>query len=235
MRLVRLLTARHVVNARVSRYAENDLHNLVLLGRQNEALAHARLRNDAAEKISGLLTMYRVLQEKGLPNSALLTEAQEVTPTLQDGRQRGSVLKDLAEALSKAGRFEEAKEVAHSIRYVVDSRRAAWTLRELAVALARAGHFEEARDVTATIEIDLQRAKVLSDVAGILTRAGSYDDATAIFDEAKVLARSIQSDEERVQALSNLTRTLAQAGRFDEGREVFRYTRNVRMSMEAWN
>jgi hypothetical protein len=101
--LVKLHTARQVVNARVSSYTDADLQILIWLRRESEALAHVRLRHNIRDKFDGLLTIYGTLIERGQPDPSLLSEAQKIVLTIRDDRERADDLRALAAALAQAG------------------------------------------------------------------------------------------------------------------------------------
>lgn len=175
--LVKLHTARQVVNERVSVYADTDLQTLVWLGRGNEALAHARLRHEAKSKFDGLLTINSTLRERGQPEPSLLDEAREVASSIAYDGLRSEALRDLSRALAQAGRYEEAREVASSIEDYWWRREA---LSSLATALAQAKRYEGARKVASSIEGYWWRTEVLRDFAAALVQAGRFSYALAV-------------------------------------------------------
>jgi DNA polymerase III delta prime subunit len=72
--LVQLYTARLVVHQRVTYYSSQDLKILVWLGREAEALSHARLTPDAVQRFIKLLAIYDTIQSKGQDVSTPLNE-----------------------------------------------------------------------------------------------------------------------------------------------------------------
>jgi len=74
-------------------------------------------------------------------------------------------------------RYEEAREVAHSIRY--DWVR--WeALRDLAAAMPQAGHHQEAREVARSVRHDEHRAEALKALSAAMARAGSLNYALSL-------------------------------------------------------
>jgi tetratricopeptide (TPR) repeat protein len=232
---VKLHTARHVVNARVSSYSDTALQTLVWLGRGSEAVAQARLRHGAEDRFRGLLAVYDALREREQSESSLLSESREVARSIEDNFERQRTLSELAKALAKAWRYEEAEEVAHSIE---DNEQRSRALGELARALAKAGDenranalFDEAEEVARSIEASPayflsitdsgvfisydKRSRVLKDLAKALAEAERYE-------RAQEVARSIEIGHWSSKAHCELEKALAQAGRYEEAQEVAR-------------
>jgi hypothetical protein len=237
--LVKLYAARQIVSMRVSRYGDPALRALVWLGRENEALAHVRLRNDVGDTLNGLLTIYQTLAEKGLPDPSLLSEIQEVAQTLEDKRW-------WAEALARSERYEEARQAALDID---DDEPKADALVRVAYALVEIEHYEEARDVALevalTIDDEEQRVQVLTTVANALAQAERCEEARDValaikedwrqaealiilaetlaragrYEETRMLALTIDDEQQRARALVMVANALAQAGRYEEARE----------------
>jgi tetratricopeptide (TPR) repeat protein len=206
--LTRLYTAWQVVHARVSMYNDTDLKTLIGLGRNAEALSHARWRTEMKEKFDGLLAIYEALTVRGQTGFALLTEAEATARAIQDDDERAYALSKLAMTLAQAGRFHEARAAARPIQG--DETRA-HTLRALAAALAQVSRFDEAGAAARVIQDDFDRAGALCDLAAALARAGD-ERASDIFDEARAVARAVQFDSYRTAALRDLAAALAQAG-----------------------
>src|SRR5215218_2921581 len=107
--LIKLYTARQVVNARVSSYSDAALRVLVWLNRKEEAIAAARLRGDSEDTFTGLFTVYNTLRERAQLDSSLLAKTQEVAKAIEDSYSRVVALGKVAVALAWAGRDDQAK------------------------------------------------------------------------------------------------------------------------------
>src|SRR5262249_49399618 len=101
--LARLQTARQAVTQQVSLYTDIDLKTLVWLGRKQEALAHARLRTEAEERFTGLLSIHEALIEREQLDIDLLNEVEEVVSAIPYDWPRAEALRNLAAALARAG------------------------------------------------------------------------------------------------------------------------------------
>ena len=179
--LVQLHTARQIVHKRISRYSDEDLKTLAWLGREAEALSHARLRANAKEKFDGLFAISEVLREKGQLDPKLQDEVYEVAQAIAGNRQQTEALSHLAAALVQAGRateatalFTQAQQVAQAI---ADDGERAEALSHLAAALAQAGHFTQAQQVAQALENNWRRADVLRQLVAALAQAGRFPQA----------------------------------------------------------
>jgi hypothetical protein len=243
--LVRLRTARQAVTQQVSLYTDIDLKTLVWLGRKQEALAHARLRTEAAERFRGLVSIYEAVRESEQADIDLLNEAEEVASAIPYDERRAEALRDLAAAMAQAGHFAQAEETARATAYDVERDEALGDLAAaiaraeekarsvrydeerdkvwsgLAAAMAQAGHFAQAEETARSITGRRQRAKVLRDLAAAMARAGE-SRASEVFAQAEETARSIRRDEQRDEALRDLAAALAQAGHFTKAEEMAR-------------
>ena len=113
--LARLHTARQVVHARVSIYNDTDLKTLVWLGREREALSHARLRSKPEKQFFGLMAIYEAQKQQNRADITLLFSLPPIARAIPVEGGRASALSALAAALAQAGMFDEAGEVAHVI------------------------------------------------------------------------------------------------------------------------
>jgi hypothetical protein len=180
---MQLHTARQAIQARVSAYDSTDLQTLVWLGREQEALSHARLKNESEARCSGLVAIYEALMENGKTAPELLIEALKAAHDIGDEREQVLAYSNLAVALSKAEDerafevFSEAERVAHSIQAVGSQ---AWALSDLAVALAKVGRCEEAEHLVCGIQDDFYLPHVLSNLASALAQTGYYAEAERV-------------------------------------------------------
>lgn len=140
--LVQLYSAYQVVNARVSLYSDLDLKTLTRLGREKEALEHVRVRSVPAERLQGLIAIYRTMQERG-QSSSLLQNAIESLSIFQEGVDPAAMT-ELAQTLAEYKHYDEALAVAHAIQ---DIQSQASTLIKIAMSLWDAERKEDANAI----------------------------------------------------------------------------------------
>ncbi|MBX3081676.1 MAG: DUF4062 domain-containing protein [Anaerolineae bacterium] len=228
--LTKLCTARQVVNARVSSYKDIDLKTLVWMGRTQEAETHARLRQDAKERVEGVMAIYRAQRERKAADIRLLDQALYYARTIEDASSRADALRDIAAALAQAGSIDKALTTARTIENVYSRADA---LRAIAAALATAGQpaqatFDKALTTARTIEYAYSRTHALRDIAAALANAGQPAQAT--FDEALTTARTIENADYsgyRAALLREIAVALANAGYTDKALTTARTIEDV--------
>ncbi len=167
--------------------------------RQTLAANGLKARNPA-EWATSMLKLMREWEER---DQAKLAEALK-TPGLfmkkkselsRVARGRGSILREVVVAYSKAGMTKEALQVAESpAMLAADEWSRASAIEGVARANAKAGLIEEALQLARMIKDDWKRASTLVDVVAAQARAGRINDALE-------LAQSIDGEFSRVQAL----------------------------------
>ncbi|MEV0676348.1 hypothetical protein AB0I60_07460 [Actinosynnema sp. NPDC050436] len=150
--------------------------------------------------------------------------ATALARSIPDPFRGSSALVPVAEALTAAGRAEQARclledALKTSAGIVHHDRRNAVSAR-LASALAEAGDVTGALRVARSITGSDHRAVALASVALALDGPGRRHRATALFDGAGRLARKIVDPYLRCTALCALTGLLAAAGRADRAGEA---------------
>jgi tetratricopeptide (TPR) repeat protein len=85
----------------------------------------------------------------------------------------------------------------------------------VASALAETGAFKQALDAARSIDSDVSRRRVLSELASALARVGSFDQTQPLFEPVLDAARSIERDKSRVEAVSEVASALAEASSID--------------------
>jgi tetratricopeptide (TPR) repeat protein/lipopolysaccharide biosynthesis regulator YciM len=224
--LVRLHAARQVVRARVGTYTDEMLRALVWLGREEEALSHARLRDEPQGRFNGLIEVYKALQAKGTPNHILLGEASDTARSIPDDGDHARALATLTAAhvaaLIQAGHFDQAAEVARSIPDEGNRVRALATLAAAHVAaLIKASRLDQAAEAARSIPAKDDRVQAFAALAAAFAQAGRLDQAA----EA---AHNITDPDGRARTLTALAASIAQAGDsratvlFDQAIEVAR-------------
>ncbi|MEM2030877.1 MAG: tetratricopeptide repeat protein, partial [Archaeoglobaceae archaeon] len=165
-------------------------------------------------------------------------EALKIARDISDESWRSWTLSNIATALAKAGRSEEANEIFDEAlkvaRSISDKKDRSMALTDIVEVLAEAERHDEVFKIigdylsnTATmlavgrfvesnkIENEIKRSWTLSNIAEALAEAGRFDEALKV-------ARSI-SDKSRWRSwtLSNIATALAKAGRSEEANEIF--------------
>lgn len=238
--LAQLYTARQVVHERVSAYNDTDLQTLVWLGREQEALSHARLRSEAQARFTGLLAVYDAHHQREHFYPELLDEALRVVYSIQGDDNRAFALSALAITLAEAGRFSEARNIVDNISPKWSRAKA---LRGLATALAHKdvsqaeAVFIEAEAVTNSLHAEEARVSALSALAAEIAQVKdmiphALDWIQALFDTAQNIAHSIQSPVEKAFALSILAANLAQAKK-TQAEQTFVEARKVSLSIQS--
>ncbi|MBD2627346.1 hypothetical protein H6G56_12835 [Anabaena variabilis FACHB-164] len=221
--LVQLHTARQIVNQRVNRYDDTDLKTLVWLDREVEALNYARLRCNLCQKLKGLLSIYKALEEKGSPNLFLLKEMLELSEIIEENWNSVEYLGELAVILIKLEYKEEgiriftkAEEITRKTESIDEFEEA---LSNLVVTLAEAGLCTQAQKLILDIKNVCFKVKALSSLAVAFLQTGFDGDTNQIFNEAALIANST-NDPMRDIALVSLAVALAQVGNFNESESV---------------
>jgi hypothetical protein len=111
--LLELHTARTAVATRADWTTDWDLASFVWLGRDDEALVHARIRDNPAERCRGLLAIVDAWLHQGRSGrvTSLLSELRQMINTEGDERQRFSWLLKLASQLAGSDARDKALEV----------------------------------------------------------------------------------------------------------------------------
>ncbi|MGI2902100.1 NB-ARC domain-containing protein [Tolypothrix sp. VBCCA 56010] len=188
--LTQLQTARQVVNQRVTNYDNTDLETLVWLGRENEAVSYARLRQFPENKFNGLLAVFKALQKKGEVNYLLLNELKELALSIQmRSWDKANILVNLAVAISHTVYYTEFITVIEESEKFINSRSS-------------------------------NKAYVLTKLAEALDRIGQNNKASKAFVQAEEIALGEQHFWFKAFYLTNLVATLAQVRRFTEAKQV---------------
>jgi tetratricopeptide (TPR) repeat protein len=149
-------------------------------------------------------------------------EALKVAERIVDAEKRSEALREIAEAMTEAGRFEEGfEEVLKVAEWIDGAWERSWALREIAEAMAKAGRFEEALKLAERIEGAGRRSKALIETAEAMSKAGMMEEARKVFEEALKLAERIEGAWRRSGALREIAETMAKAGMIEGAREVF--------------
>lgn len=199
-RLVRLVSMRQVVRDLVTNFEDEDLETLVFLGRQQEALAHVRLRRTTVEQCRGLLKIHKGMLEGGQGNALLLDEALRLAQAIPDASDRAALLLEISEIRAKEGDstskaiFEEARK---SISMIQDPQRRWYKLRDAIDCLVRCEFYADAERRLAQLRSDVEV------VSSTNARGRSLGGYSVLSDATSSLVRGLSEcgQEERAEAL----------------------------------
>jgi hypothetical protein len=94
----RLASMERAVAELATEFNDSDLATLVLLGRRDEALAHARLRPSPIARCKGLLQIFQMDSKLNSKSPALLQEASQLARTIYESQQRAKILLEIHSA-----------------------------------------------------------------------------------------------------------------------------------------
>ena len=235
--LIQLHTARQVVYQRIHRYDDIDLRTLVWLGRETEALNHARFRSTAQKKFISLFILYKLLVHRGQPNPSLLRELQETAQSIEEGKWQVSSLGMAACTFAEAGLkaeaevlFAEAKQIALKIE---NESQQSWALKELVIPFAHAGNLAEAEEIARRIKDSKWQIWSLATLGTSLTQAGQQEKARAIFAEAIKQASALKDANEQAWSLKEIAVALIEAADLKTAEQIARTINNDKKRAEA--
>jgi len=137
-------------------------------------------------------------------------EALQIAQKIEGEFVRSSTLRDIAEAMAKAGQVDRALQIAQKIEHAWDRSLA---LAEIAKAMAKAGQVNRALQIAQKIEYD--RSSALRDIAKAMVEAGQAEQANQAFQLAFQAAQKIGDAWGRSKALSDIAKAMAGAGQVD--------------------
>ncbi len=132
----------------------------------------------------------------------LIHEARQAATQVDKEDLRDWALSNVVEAQARAGRPDEALEVARTIQ---DPRSVVAAISSIAVSLAKAGRTEDALVTADRVPSERLKDKALRAIAEGQAAGGSPD-------QAEETARRIARDQERVPALAAIARAYLEAG-----------------------
>jgi hypothetical protein len=151
---------------------------------------------DQLTQFTALLIINQSQQKKGQFNPSILDEAQKIFNSMEvDSPMQIEALRNLVTAFSKAGRCNEAENLAQQLNNnpVVKAEE----LRELAAALVTSGDifaddavsvFTEAEKFARAIKHTETKVKVLAALAAVLAQTRYIHKALALMEECEILS-----------------------------------------------
>ena len=179
--LFQLWTAHQIVHDRVNVFTDEDLRILVLLGRNAEAAAAARLRSETSERAIGLLAVYAAIQQQGIQSPDLLDELFKEAHRMEDD-QRASLLRDLALILYRVNHPQLRQVIADAawaINALDDEYQRKSLKYDLALLLAALGEFDQAVATTRDLDEEMSEMKLPDDIL-VAIAAGKRETAVAL-------------------------------------------------------
>jgi serine/threonine-protein kinase len=144
-------------------------------------------------------------------------EALQIAQKIEGEFVRSSTLRDIAEAMAKAGQVNRALQIAQKIEYDRSS-----ALRDIAKAMVEAGQADQANQafqlafqIAQKIGDASDRFKALRDIAEAMAKAGQTEQANQAFQLAFQAAQKIGDAWGRSKALSDIAKAMAGAGQVD--------------------
>ena len=208
----RLHAARLVVSLRVGAFENADLAALTWVGRSKQARGCARLRDEPAERLRGLLVVAKVLAEKGAPSEDIVREAAREVDRIRDPQERGRALAEVAKAWSALRRPDEVERIEQAREGDPKTRDSLWYgLSELA---ATVGDFSRAFETARRIEHPWSRWQALR----ALARRGDVPEAQrdALLEAMESAAKAVDpSDDAEGVLLAINVYWLGQWGRLE--------------------
>lgn len=205
LNLVRLSTASIIIRHQVSSFSDTDLKTLVRLGRVDEALSHAHIRNDAFDRIMGFIVVNREIKNKKEEYHWIFHEAIMSAGGIQEEFYRAIALIKIAYALTEAEDSRVAAmldDVLQAVWEIQDQSNMGMALREMPRIMAEAGRLEEALEVAGGIQDESDRAIALKEMASLMAEADQIG-------EVLQAAREFQKEYYRASVLSDVARVLA--------------------------
>jgi hypothetical protein len=232
--LARLQMARLVVTQHASLYTDIDLKTLVWLGREQEALAHARLRRMPNERFDGLFAVYCAIEELSGCDLRLYSEVLRLANTLPAEGQRAAALKKFPAIQDDSNDFDPDgyKEL------LIDALKSGQQMSLLSqaeplVALAerigsagRSALLEEvvhsAMPAIRESGFPEQRAESLSRLAAALTASGAIAQAEKIWEEAEAIIANWGNNHLHILAMAtaDLTQRLYGNGLGEKAQQI---------------
>jgi tetratricopeptide (TPR) repeat protein len=188
---------------------------LALTGQPEKAQAAAEAAAAASHSAEfsphGLTAVAQVLAQAGFSESAMV-----MADSVGSMDERAAALADVAKALARAGRHEQARaaaEQALATARSVESQEQRQTLDDVAKVLSQAGLLEPA--VALEMISPGEQARALADIALALARAGNHEQAQAAAEQALASARSFIDE---VHVLTVAALALALSGQHEQSR-----------------
>lgn len=183
--LLRLKTISFAVQEQVGAYDDDDLALLVMLGRFDEAIAHARLRWSPGERAASLhrVILAWVREHKRAPSTAVVEEVRQAFARMDDLLERvralGHLVDDLAQAdpIALKGILDDMRSAIGRMR---DAERCAVAERCLVEALAVVGELEDGARLATAIGDAVQAAFALKVIAVGIAKTGDFERALAL-------------------------------------------------------
>jgi len=141
---------------------------------------------------------------------------------IEETKKRSEALIEIAKAMVKTGRveeamkvFEEAVKLANGIKYARERLEA---LIEIAKVMAKMGMVEESVRVAEWIEDTRERLKALREIAKVIAKIGRFEEAVKVFEEAVKVVEKIKDEmfKECSQSLKEIAKAMAEARMFEE-------------------
>jgi tetratricopeptide (TPR) repeat protein/lipopolysaccharide biosynthesis regulator YciM len=223
LHLWRYTLLRTNLTTRADAYPVAAFQALLDLGREQVALDLAELLTQPASKLTvlTLITEYFLKQPgQEVKGMQLTSRVYEMASSTQDNDTRTRSLRDLAMALMRTGRLEQAEDIARLI--VSDDEQQAATFNNISDAYGKQSKWEQAEAVAHLITTDEERVKALSCLAAKLKRANEATKAEELWQEASRIVSTIADNAKRSRATYYLSASYMQVQDWERARTVAR-------------
>lgn len=221
-KLVRLYSAKQIITNRVNQMGDGSIEALTWLERKQEALNQARLRQVTEDRVKGLITIIKVLQEQGHDIKALATEIEQSIQAITDYRAQVDAICALTITLHRANHTTKARQLLAyaeqlSLKIPHETQRTQ-AISNLAVTLVEIGEFKDAKRVATADGNDFYHDNTLYTLATALVEIGEFKDAERI-------TLAIRGDSRKMGSLVK-ARILIQQKKYQEAEQVLSSIQN---------
>ncbi len=221
LHLWRYTLLRTNLTTRADAYPVAAFQALLDLGREQVALDLAELLTQPARKLAVLILITEHLlkqPERETKGMQLTSRVYEMATSTQDNDTGTVALRDLAMALIRTGRLEQAEDIARLI--VSNDERQAAVFNDISDAYGKQSNWESAEAVAHLITADEERVKALSCLVAKLKRANETTKAEELWQEASTIGSAIVDNAKRSRAIYYLSASYVQVQDWERARTV---------------
>jgi tetratricopeptide (TPR) repeat protein len=243
--LIRLRTAQLVVTQRVRQYSKEDLEALVWLGRETEALSHARLTKEPTERFLKLLAIYDTFQKKNQCSSVLLDEICHTTQYIENDKSQPLKtwsLKHVAIRLHSSKRFKEARDILSIAKKTASSLHPSWIYSRVVSKVANETANNSTVNETRTFTRHWVQVDAFIQLATAFAECGYQEEVRKALDQAKQTAYQIDDSQPRPgsyrtqdHCFEKLAVAMSNLGYLEEATSVAKLINDSYHASEAWN
>lgn len=219
--LWRYTLLRTNLTTRADAYPVAAFQALLDLGREQVALDLAELLTQPASKLSVLTLMTEYfLKRPGQEGKGmqLSSRVYEMASSTQENETRTVALRDLAMALMRTERLEQAEDIARLI--VSNAEQQTAVFNAISDAYGEQSKWEQAEAVARLIPIDEERVNALSCLAAKLERANKTTKAEELWQEASAIGSALTDKAKQNRATCYLSVSYMQVQDWERARTL---------------